>query len=195
MDNTIIADERVLLDRAIHGDESAFTGIVEMYQNPVYNLCYRMLGEAGEAEDAAQESFWKAFRGLHQYDPNRSFKTWLFSIASHHCIDRIRRRRLKLTSLEELMPWEEKPDSSPGPEAITVQHEKEIVIENLLAQLRPPDRAAVVLRYWYDMSYDEIAETLALTVSAVKSRLHRARRELAVQMQERPEFQTAMSGG
>jgi RNA polymerase sigma-70 factor (ECF subfamily) len=195
MDTTILTDERMLLNCAIQGDESAFTGIVEMYQNQVYNLCYRMLGEAGEAEDAAQESFWKAFRGLHQYDPNRSFKTWLLSIASHHCIDRIRRRRLHFRSLEELKPWEEKPDSSPGPEAITVQREKELVIEMILAQLKPPDRAAVVLRYWYDMSYEEIAETLSLTVSAVKSRLHRARRELAVHMQERPEFQTVMSGG
>lgn len=195
MDKSMIVDERILLERAVQDDPTAFTGIVEMYQNSVYNLCYRMLGNSVEAEDAAQEAFWKAYRGLHQFDPSRSFKTWLLSIASHHCIDRIRKRKFHLTSLEELKPWEEKADSSPGPEAITSRREREHAIEALLSQLQPPDRAAVVLRYWYDMPYEEIAETLSLTVSAVKSRLHRARRELATQIQSKPELQIAMSGG
>ena len=82
------------LERARQGEQAAFAELVEAYQRPVYNLCYRMLGDPAEAEEAAQESFLKAYRGMRRYDPQRSFSTWLLSIASHHCIDQLRRRRL-----------------------------------------------------------------------------------------------------
>jgi len=77
---------------AINGDENAFAQLVEAYQTPVYNLCYRMLGDETSAEDAAQETFWRAFRNLQRYDPKRSFITWLLSIAAHYCIDQQRKR-------------------------------------------------------------------------------------------------------
>ena len=90
--------------RARAGDQTAFTTLVEAYQTPIYNLCYRMLGEAGEAEDAAQETFLRAYSQLASYDPSRPFKTWLFSIANHHCIDRLRKRRLTWLSIEDDLP-------------------------------------------------------------------------------------------
>jgi RNA polymerase sigma-70 factor (ECF subfamily) len=169
---------------AVQGDDDAFARLVEAYQSPVYNLCYRMLGDGPEAEDAAQESFLKAYQGLGSYDPNRSFTTWLLSIASHHCIDRLRKKRILALSLEDLLPSQEKPDSKPGPEAMVARSEIEESVRNVLYQLADKDRAAIVLRYWYEMSYEEISQTLSLTVSAVKSRLHRARREVAQQWME-----------
>ncbi len=169
---------------AVQGDDDAFARLVEAYQSPVYNLCYRMLGDGPEAEDAAQESFLKAYQGLGSYDPNRSFTTWLLSIASHHCIDRLRKKRILALSLEDLLPSQEKPDSKPGPEAMIARSEIEESVRNVLYQLADKDRAAIVLRYWYEMSYEEISQTLSLTVSAVKSRLHRARREVAQQWME-----------
>src|SRR3972149_11642264 len=90
--------------RANEGDQEAFAMLVEAYQTPVFNLCMRMLGERGEAEDAAQESFLRAYRGLRRYDPERPFGTWLLSIASHYCIDQLRRRRLEFVSVEEEPP-------------------------------------------------------------------------------------------
>ncbi len=111
------------LERARQGDEQAFAELVEAYQRPVFNLCYRMLGDAGEAEDAAQESFLRAHRNMRRYDPTRSFSTWLLSIASHYCIDQLRRRRLPVDSLEELEPWEEAPDPGPGPETAVARRE------------------------------------------------------------------------
>ena len=174
-----MSDENLWLARARAGDAQAFTRLVEAYQTPIYNLCYRMLGEAGEAEDAAQEAFLRAYTRLSRYDPQRSFKTWLFSIASHHCIDRLRKRRFAWLSLDEPPPAHPAlRDREPEPETAVVQREREAQISQLLARLPPDDRAVVVMRYWYDMSYEEISDATGTTVSAVKSRLHRARRAL-----------------
>lgn len=173
-------NESKWLVQAIDGDDLAFSRLVEIYQKPVFNLCYRMLGNAGDAEDAAQEAFLRAFKSLDRYDPKRSFPTWLLSIASHHCIDQLRKRRFTSYSIDDDdYAWLEPPDTEPGPEASLSTQEKQEQVQGLLEKLNPKDRSAVVMRYWYNYSYEEIAEALSLTVSAVKSRLHRARRELA----------------
>ncbi len=170
--------EPAVLTQAQKGNPDAFTLVVETYQKPVYNLCYRMLGDPAEAEDAAQETFLRAYRGIRRYDSKRSFSTWLLSIAAHYCIDQIRKRRLTFLSMDE-MPFLDPGDLSPGPEAAYSINEEQRRVRALLATLNPQDRACVVMRYWYDFSYEEIAEALSLTVSAVKSRLHRARNLLA----------------
>jgi RNA polymerase sigma-70 factor (ECF subfamily) len=175
-------DETVRVVEAQHGSQEAFTDLVLAYQDHVYNLCYRMLGEPEAAEDAAQETFLRAYQHLQRYDRSRPFATWLLSIAAHHCIDRLRRRRFLLSSLDELQDSgaAELPDTrAPNPEDATLVRERTRIMQSAIGKLNPIDRAAVVLRYWHDCSEAEIADTLDLTVSAVKSRLHRARRELA----------------
>ncbi|MCJ7566970.1 MAG: sigma-70 family RNA polymerase sigma factor [Anaerolineales bacterium] len=180
MAETIQSNEEVSwIDRAVQGDDDAFAQIVDNYQVPVYNLCYRMLGNKEEAEDVAQETFLRAYRNLKRYDPNRKFATWLLSIASHYCIDRLRRRRLKLVSLDDLLPMRERVASTPGAEVNYLQMEHAEEIRGMLSGIGEKDRAAVILRYWYDFSYEEIAESLSLSLPAVKSRLHRTRREMA----------------
>jgi len=173
--------EQDWLKRARAGDEDAFAQLVETYQTAIYNLCYRMLGESGEAEDAAQEAFLRAYSQLSTYDPTRSFKTWLFSIASHYCIDRLRKRRLTWLSLDDddLPPHPALQEPSPGPEEVSVRREQTAVIQTLLAKLAPEDRSVIIMRYWYDLSYEEIAEATRVSVSSVKSRLHRARGTVA----------------
>ena len=179
----MLDNESVWLARAQKGDMEAFSLLVEAYQKPVYNLCYRMLGEAGEAEDAAQETFLRAFKAMKYYDSSRPFPTWLLSIAAHYCIDQIRKRRMTVVSMEEL-PNLDLPDHAPGPESAMSKREEQRRVHALLENLSPTDRAAVVMYYWYDYSYDEIAQSLSLSLSAVKSRLHRARKELALNWQE-----------
>jgi RNA polymerase sigma-70 factor (ECF subfamily) len=151
-----------------------------------------MLGNADEAEQAAQETFLRVYKKLHTYDPQRPFHSWLLSIASHYCIDRLRRRRINWLSFEDEIATPGRPErlisTAPNPESVVVQHEREEQIQQLLATLSPTDRAAVTLLYWYDHSYEEIAEALDLTVSAVKSRLFRARRALAEEMQGEAEY-------
>ena len=171
--------ESTIIIRAQQGDESAFTEIVETFQTPVYNLCYRMLGNPQEAEDAAQESFWRAYKAINKYDPQRSFPTWLLSITAHYCIDQQRRRRLPTTELDDILAETAPDDNTPNPEVVYSQSENEASIQSLLTSLPELDRAAIILRYWHECSEEEISQTLGITVSAVKSRLHRARRKLA----------------
>lgn len=175
------------VEQTLAGDQEAFGELVVRYERDVFNLTYRMLGNRGEAEDAAQEAFLRAYANLDRYDPARSFKTWLLSIASNHCIDRIRRRRLTWLSLEEpLPPHPALTSDTPGPEEATLDNERSAAVQGLLDELSPDYRVAVVLRYWYDYSYAEIAEMLGTTESAIKSRLFRARQALAQQLESRP---------
>jgi RNA polymerase sigma-70 factor (ECF subfamily) len=168
--------------QAQHGSDEAFTQLVEAYQTHVYNMCYRMLGDAESAEDAAQETFLRAYQHLHRYDQKRPFATWLLSIAAHYCIDRLRKRKFSMISMDadEGEDSLDLPDAdAPNPESEMMHSEQRERIQGLLKRLDGTDRAAIIMRYWNDCSESEIAEALQLTVSAVKSRLHRARRELA----------------
>jgi RNA polymerase sigma-70 factor (ECF subfamily) len=177
----------VWVQQTLAGDPQAFGELVLRYERDVFNLTYRMLNNRGEAEDAAQEAFLRAYSNLDRYDQDRSFKTWLLSIASNHCIDRLRRRRLTWLSLEEpLPPHPALTSDTPGPEEATLSNEQSLLVQELLDELSPDYRLAVVLRYWYDYSYAEIAAMLETTESAVKSRLFRARQALAKELESKP---------
>ena len=172
-------DENLWISRARQVDDQAFAQLVEAYQRPVFNVCYRLLGDPAEAEDAAQETFIRAYTRLNSYDPTRKFSSWLLAIASHHCIDRLRRRRFGLVSWDDLPPWRWLSDPDPQPEELTLRHEAQRQAQQLLDRLPPDYRAAVVLRYWHDLSYEEIAQALDATLPAIKSRLFRARQMMA----------------
>lgn len=167
------------VERALQGDQDAFAELVYTFQDAVYNLCYRILYDRVEAEDAAQEAFLRAYLNLSRYDPGRSFKTWLLTIASNYSIDRLRRRRMRLVSIDDPMPALSLSDDEPEPEDEVSSREQSRQMQELLNTLAPEYRAAVVLRYWYDYSYSEIASMLETTESAIKSRLFRARQMLA----------------
>jgi RNA polymerase sigma-70 factor, ECF subfamily len=196
----VLESDRLWVERALAGDQQAFGELVQLHQHAVYNLAYRMLGERGEAEDAAQETFLRAYSHLDRYDSDRPFRTWLLSIASNHCIDRLRKRRLTWLSLEEPLPAHPALNSNElEPEDAVISNERGVLIQSMLAELPPDYRAAVVLRYWYDLSYTEIAEVLETTESAVKSRLFRARQTLAEKMSDThgkaiPHFDLVMEG-
>jgi RNA polymerase sigma-70 factor (ECF subfamily) len=175
--------EAECLQNALKGDEEAFSALLEIHQTHVYNLCYRMLGSPQEAEDAAQETFWRAYRNLQRYDTARPFTTWLLSIAAHYCIDQQRRRRLPTIELDEFLDMENfTPDPGPTPEKEVTEKEEIEAVQQQLADLNPNDRAVLVLRYFHEFSEDEICRTLSLSKSAVKSRLHRARLHMAEQL-------------
>ena len=170
------------LEQAKRGNRAAFGRVVEHYQRPIYNMCYRMLGQAAEAEDATQETFLRAYLKLNTYDESRKFSTWLFAIANHHCLDRLRRKQYihiewdelpsqDLGSIERLSP--------PHPEQMAVQTETEMTIRSLLQGLPPEYRAVIVLKYWYGKSCEEIADITKSRIATVKSRLFRARQRLA----------------
>lgn len=185
--------EQAWLQQALAGNQSAFGKLAEAYQVPVYNLAYRMLGNASEAEEAAQETFLKAYTHLRTYDHERKFSTWLLSIASHHCIDRLRRRRFTWLSIDDnpMLSWLTADQGKPEESALRAEVGNEV--RDLLSRLEPPYRLPLILRYWHDLSYEEIAETMGITEAAVKSRLHRARHQMADAMAQRDAVRATQS--
>lgn len=188
-------DDQYWVAQALEDNPDAFEKLVDAYQNQVFSVCYRMLGSPTAAEDAAQETFIKAYQALDSYDQDRSFGTWILSIASNYCIDQIRKRKMTLLSLDnDKYAWLAPPAGGPNPEKFTLEAEKMKQVHSLLGKLSETDRAAVVLQYWHDCSYQEIADTLSLTESAVKSRLYRARRTMAEEWKEiQAEYQSQPS--
>jgi len=176
-------NESIWIQKARSGDPVAFSHLVEAYQAPVYNLAYRMLGNAAEAEDAAQECFIRAYTRFQTYDPARKFSSWMLAIASHYCVDVLRKRRMQYLSLDDLPPMTELAmPATTQPEQVVVRRQDAGAVQDLLNALPPDYRTPVILRYWYDMSYNEIAETMGVTVGTIKTRLHRARAKLAHQV-------------
>ena len=195
----LTANEARIIALSKGGDAQAFNEIVSKYQKPVYNLCYRMLANhPQDAEDAAQEIFYRAFFKLETYDESRPFSSWLFSIASHYCIDVLKKRRLLVIPWAEVPLWQQLFMNRVGqPEKSVLEHEESEDLQGLLAQLRPGYRTVLVLKYWQGMSCQEIAETLNTTVSAVKTRLCRARKKmarLAIQTQTQPQWANPKQG-
>jgi RNA polymerase sigma-70 factor (ECF subfamily) len=179
-DKTDIAgDEQMWLRQAQRGDTVAFTRLAEAYQGPVYHLCYRMLGSIPDAEDATQETLIRMYAKLHTYQPERKLSSWVLSIAAHYCIDRLRRNRLSVLSIDDEPMADAAPSGATQPEASALARESRDEVQALVARLAPEYRIPMLLHYWYDLSYKEIADVLDLTPQAVKTRLHRARQQLA----------------
>jgi RNA polymerase sigma-70 factor (ECF subfamily) len=165
------------VEQALGGDRAAFGQLMHRYSGAVYNLAYRMLGNAEDAEDAVQEIFLRAYTRLASFDRARRFSTWLLSIGSNYCIDRLRRRRYAWLTLDDVTF--SLPSREPGPERSALDHERQEIVQRALQQLPDNYRTVTVLRYWSDLSYDEIARVTGLTESTIKTRLHRARHMLA----------------
>ena len=173
-----------LVELVLGGKQDAFAVLVERYKDAVQNLAYRMLSNTTEAEDVTQEVFVRAYTQLATYKPAHKFSTWLLSIASHLAIDQLRRRRFLALPLEDVPFLEWITDLGAGPEQSALVGEQQDEIQAYLGRLHSKYRAVIVLRYWYDLSYEEIATALNLTPALVKARLHRARELLARYMKE-----------
>ncbi|HTX91095.1 MAG TPA: sigma-70 family RNA polymerase sigma factor [Anaerolineales bacterium] len=174
-------DERNLAQLAVSGDRQAFGELVQIHQAGVYNVAYRMLGERRDAEDAAQEAFIRAFRSIRSLDPDRSAGPWLKKIAVNICLNRLERR--ETSPLDEEGP-PETDRQNPGPESQAIQRETGRQVREALLSLPPRYRAAIELRHFQELSYDEIAAALDRPLSDVKSDLFRARKLLAERLKK-----------
>jgi len=170
-----LSDETLAISAA-KGDTEAFAELVNRYQSPVYSIAYRMLGQSADAEDAAQETFLRAYSKLESYRPEAKFGTWLLSIAAHFCIDQLRRKQS--VSLDDVPDLDRPGRQDEEPESSALEKETRDEVQAMLQVLPPKYRAPLVLRYWYDHSYAEIAEVLRLSEATVKTRLFRARQML-----------------
>lgn len=153
-----------LVRRFQSGDTSAFDELVTKHQSYVYNLCLQMLGNPSDAEDAAQEAFLGIYRGLARFRMNAKVSTWIYRIATNQCMSHWRKR-------QELPVEIDIEDHSSGFE----EAEKRRSVKHLIGQLPPHYRAVLVLKYYRELSYEEIADILGWSVAKVKCYLHRAR--------------------
>lgn len=176
-----------LINRFKNGDSSAFGEIVIRYQDKIYNLCRHMLGNPQDAEDAAQDVFLKAFQALPKFQPDASLFTWLYRIAANTCIDR--KRKPLWESLfgnsadgEELV--HDRASEAPSPEKLYQAKQIDRAMQESLGKLSPKLRAVIILKEIEELSYEEIADTLEISMGTVKSRIARAREELQKLMQK-----------
>ncbi|HZS39983.1 MAG TPA: sigma-70 family RNA polymerase sigma factor [Polyangia bacterium] len=185
--------ERLLIRRLQQRDERAFEEMVRLYQHKVFNLVYRMIGSAEEAEDIAQEVFVTVFKAIDSFRGESKFSTWLYRIAANHCKNRMKylgRRSYKATGELDEAAERELQDAQPsamrphvdGPEAVLEGLQLERMVQAGIAALDEEHRALIVLRDVEDLSYDEIASITGLAEGTVKSRLHRARLALKEHM-------------
>lgn len=173
-------DDRVLIERIVQGDRDAFAEVVRKYQGPVIRLCYSLLHNHQEAEDLAQEVFVKAFYALERFKGSSAFYTWLYRIASNHCLDYLRKKsRHPEQSWDELL---EKRGSeiekllSKDPAAGQSREDQELV-HQVLEHVSADFRIILVLRDIQGLTYEEIAQALSCSLDAVKGRLKRARQD------------------
>ncbi len=170
--------ESALVGLARSGDPNAFQELVRRHQVTVYRIALRMLGEPRDAEDAAQDAFLQAWRGLPRFRDQSGFSTWIYRIVTNRCLNLQRARR----PIQPLV-WDRE-SGAPGPEGEAESRAQTSAMRQAILALTPEQRAAFVLRYLEGWSYERIGETLEISQPAVKSRLHRARLELAGDLRE-----------
>ena len=168
--------DRDLILRTRRGETDAFGELVRRYQVAVFNVCYRLMGERHEAEDMAQEAFIRAYGRLESYDPERPFGPWMRRVAANVCINRFE----SLPAPQPVLDEERDPDDpAQRPEPVAEQRDEADHLRRALLSLPTHYRAVLELRHYQELSYEEIAETLQLPLSDVKSHLFRARKLLA----------------
>jgi len=165
-------DDRVVVERCLGGDTAAFRTLVERYQRVLFTVAARMLGDADQAADAAQDAFVRAYRKLQTYDSRHKFFSWLYRILVNECLN-VRRSRGRFEPITPTMP-----SGGDDPQRQAQRAETRARVQAALAQLVPLHREVIVLRHFAEQSYQEMAVTLGIPEKTVKSRLYSARQRL-----------------
>ena len=170
-----------LIKRCKRGEEAAFSLLLARYRSAIYGLSLRMVRNPEDARDMAQEVFIKVFSLLDRYDEAYAFSSWIFRIATNHCIDHLRRNRVHFMSIEghtssdgEEMEMQ-LPSKGPRPDQIIERNEAMVKLDEVVSELPPHYKAIILLRHDQELSYEEIATILDLPLGTVKARIHRAR--------------------
>lgn len=171
------ASDAELVVRVRAGDVQAFGELVRRYQSAVFNVCLRLAGERREAEDMAQEAFLRAYQRLETYDAARPFGPWIRRLAANLSLNRLQRKVPEELPLHEEHAWT--PGYTELPEPAAIRLERTAAIRRAIRKLPPHYAAVIELRHYQGLSYADIAQTLSLPLSDVKSHLYRARKQLA----------------
>jgi RNA polymerase sigma factor (sigma-70 family) len=164
------------------GDEKAYAELMQRYKKPVYHMILKMVRNVDDAEDLTIEAFAKAFKNLSKFNPEFTFSTWLFRIATNNCIDFIRKKKLDTMSISNTYKDDngdsvdiDIKDINLNPQEETIKSEKVEIIQTIVTKLPAKYQVLVKLRYFEELSYEEIAAELGAPLGTVKAQLHRAR--------------------
>ncbi|MCB0401042.1 MAG: sigma-70 family RNA polymerase sigma factor [Flavobacteriales bacterium] len=173
-------------------DERAYGELMSKYRDSIFFMMLKMVKNSDDADDLTIEAFGKAFNRIHQYTPDYAFSTWLFRIATNNCIDFIRKKKMTTLSLDKSIEDDEGGEisveirsSALDPEERFVRKQKIRIMRDIVAKLKPRYKELVVLRYFREYSYEEIAEETDLPLGTVKAQLFRAREQLYKLMQDK----------
>jgi len=181
---------QLLIKDALAGKQSAYEALLKRYKNGIYSMIYQMIRNREETEDLVQETFIKAFNSLEKYNKNYAFSTWLYKIAFNHCIDAIRKKKLKTLSLDKPVKlrdgevFHQVGDESQTPETDFLFTEKRKQIQNAIDSLPHKYRITIILRHKEERSYEEISQILNIPLGTVKARIFRAREILKKKLRE-----------
>ncbi len=172
-----------LVQRATnYGDQKAYALLMTRYRDSIYHMMLKMVHNREDADDLTLEAFGKAFRKLESYAPKYAFSTWLFKIAINNCIDHIRKKRLNLLSIDETLTPDGKQNYSNNLKSNTLDPEQKYIrtqrlkmMRNVLGQLSYKYRLMIELRYFEELTYDQIAKELGIPLGTVKAQLFRAK--------------------
>ena len=184
-----------LVREAVSGDQQAYAELMDRYRESIYYMMLKMVKNTDDADDLTIEAFGKAFNRLKQYSPNYAFSTWLFKIASNNCIDFIRKKRIKVTSMDMGIQSEDGEtiyvdarSLTRDPEETIMHKQKVLHMRTLVSRLKPRYRILIEKRYFEELSYEEIAEELDLPLGTVKAQLFRARDFLSNMIENTKDF-------
>ena len=179
-------DYQLVLAAREKGDERAYAELMGFYREPIYLMMLRMTHNPADADDLTLETFGKAFCQLHTFTPQYSFATWLFTIASNRGLDFLRRQHMDTIPISDLSVSDDNqvyeypiPSNDDNPAATLIGKQRAAIIRQVVEQLPPRYRRIIKLRYYEDMSYEQIAQELHIPLGTMKIQLRRARQLLA----------------
>jgi RNA polymerase sigma factor (sigma-70 family) len=182
-------DDYELVLEAVKGNQKAYETLMNRYRYSVYHALFKMVNNRDDAEDLTMEAFGKAFQKLPSYAPNYAFSTWLFRIAINNCIDHIRKKRLKTFSMDETMKSDSETSFAqnisnfePDAEQMMMHEQKITHVREMVQQLSAKYRMMIELRYYEELTYEEIAQEMKLPLGTVKAQLFRAKEILHQQL-------------
>lgn len=175
-------DYNLIIRATEEKDQQAFSELMDKYKDPIYFMLLKMVNNIDDAEDLTLEAFGKAFNRLNQYTPNFAFSTWLFKIATNNCIDFLRKKKKNVMSIDNRVSNKDGEEymfeiKSEGmtPEQIAMNDQKIQLMRQYVKKLKPRYQTLVEMRYFKELSYDEISEEMRLPLGTVKAQLFRAR--------------------
>lgn len=176
----------ILVNKALKdGDSKAYNELMQLYRDPLYFMLYEKVNDQEVAKDLTIEALGKAFKKLHLYTPEYTFSTWLFTVAKNHCIDYLRKKNLPTTSINNIMF--NKDGKRTGfdivsnelmPDQKMEKNQRIAILREIVNKLQPKYRDLVKLRYFKEMTYDEISVSLEIPIGTVKAQLYRSREQL-----------------